>query len=136
MSELNAIQTKHNLSFESAEWAFESSIKLFRVGTCEGQWCSIDDAYCIISVVNGVMHNGHLDDVFEWFEHSCKRDNKNLIVLECLNNLFYHHLLQKKGFVMLDKQQKNCIKVFNEELYQKLLKNGNSILKKETLLAI
>jgi hypothetical protein len=71
---------------------------LFRIGTCEGQWFAIEHSYCILSVLNNNPGNGHLDDVFEWFEFSCKRDKKALLVLEVMNDRFKQHLITKRGF--------------------------------------
>lgn len=133
---MNAITTTHNLDFEVAESPyniFNDGHKLFRIGTCEGQWGSTPDSYYILSVKNNIKNNGHLDDVFEWFEYSCKRDNRNLLVLECLNHRFYSHLLTKRGFVSLDSEKENCIKVFNVELYNQLKKYGNQIIKAGSL---
>lgn len=135
---MNAITTKHNLNFEVAESPYNAfdvgtGHKMFRIGTCEGQWGSTHDSYYIISVKNSCRGNGHLDDVFEWFEYSCKRDNRNLIVVECMNKNFYRHLLIKRGFFPLDSGGDNCIKVFNIGLYDKLKKDGNEILIAGTL---
>ena len=134
----NAITTKHNLDFEVARspykaHGFEDGHMMFRVGTCEGQWGSTDDSFYIMSVANDCQGNGHLDDVFEWFEYSCKQHNKNLLVLECMNKAFYEHLLSKRGFAPLDKEKMNCIKIFNKKLYKKLLRKGNEIINKNTL---
>lgn len=95
--------TKHNLAFEVAPWPKNPAIQLFRVGTCEGQWFVTDHAYCILSVKNSCPGNGHLDDVFEWFEASCFRDKKALIVLELMNEQFKAHLLKKRGFKVMGK---------------------------------
>jgi len=69
----------------------------------------------------------------EWFENSCQRDNKNLLVVECLNKDFYRHLILKRGFVSLDSDRKNCIKIFNKKAYKKMLKKGNELLLAESL---
>lgn len=132
MSSQSEITTTHNLDFESAESPYEvffkDGHKLFRIGTCEGQYGSTKDSYYILSVKNNTPHNGHLDDVFEWFENSCKRDGRNLLVLECMNPKFYLHLISKRDFIPLDADGTNCIKVFNKSLYKKLLKRGNEII--------
>ncbi len=132
------LTTTHKLAFESGynELTAISGAFLFRVGTCHGQYGALDDSYYILSVMNKEIGNGHLDDVFEWFEYSCKREGKNLLVLECFNSRFYNHLLSKRGFIALDKGQENCIKVFNQSLYKKLLKHGNEILIKGSLKCI
>ena len=135
----NVIQTKHKLDFGVAQShcnIFGDGFLLFQVGTCEGQWGSTKDSYFILSIKNRQKGNGHLDDVFEWFEHSAKRDEKNLMVLECMNKRFYRHLLAKRGFVPLDAKGENCIKIFNLKKYKRLLKNGNEIINKGTLTCV
>lgn len=131
-------KTTHNLQFEIAEHpnTFLQAHKLFRVGTCKGQWGDTNDSYYILTVINSIKGNGHLDDVFEWFENSAKRDGKNLLMLEIMNKDFYRHLIQKRGFIPLDKDGDNCIKVFNRKLHNKLLRDGNEIIKKGTLTCI
>lgn len=126
----NALITKHKLDFEACEspYAFFDNHKMFRIGTCEGQWTSTKDCYVIISVINKTPGNGHFDDVLEWFEFSCKRDNKNLLIVECMNGNFYLHLLSKRGFIPLDAKGENAIKVFNKKAYKQLKKNGNEII--------
>lgn len=64
-----------------------------------------------ISVINSQPGNGHLDDVFQWFESSCKRDKKALIVMELMNERFKKHLLEKRGFSDMGKD--NVIKIIN-----------------------
>lgn len=123
-------KTTHNLLFEVAESIFGL---LFKVGTCSGQWGSTSDSYYILSIINHDPGNGHLNDVFEWFEFSCKRDKKNLLVLECFNKEFYDHLLSKRNFIALDADKENCIKVFNKKSYRRLLRKGNSMLSAPTM---
>jgi hypothetical protein len=128
----NAITTEHNLDFEVAEW-HSPDMKLFRVGTCEGLWQSIPDCYVIVSIKNDKPGNGHFNDVLQWFEFSCKRDNKNLLVVELLNEKLYLHLITKRGFIPVDKRGDNVIKVFNQKLYKRMKKHGNEILLKGSL---
>jgi hypothetical protein len=137
-NEINHLQTNNCLDFEVIERPYPSfsDKSLFRVGTCEGLWQCIEDCYVIIGIINNCPGNGHFDDVLEWFEFSCKRDNKNLLVVECLNNKFYLHLLAKRGFKPLDDKGNNCIKVFNKTAYKRLLKHGNKIIKKGSLQAV
>lgn len=125
-----AIQTTHNLEFEVAPSKYGM---LYRVGSCHGQWMGYEDCYCILSVINDYPGNGHLNDVFEWFEHSCKRDGKNLLILECFNEGFYEHLIKKRGFVPLDKERCNVVKIFNKNRYKKMLRKGNEVLHAKTL---
>jgi hypothetical protein len=128
---MNAIKTTHNLDFESAPYA--TGIFRFRIGTCSGQWGSCKDCYYIMSVFNEEPGNGHLEDVFEWFEYSCERDHRNLLVLYFLNDDFYDHLIEKRSFIPLDKKGENVIKIFNKKAYKKLLKKGNDLLEAGTL---
>jgi len=97
--------TAHNLAFEVAEWPadeiLKQGLKLFRVGTCNGLWRSTETDYEILVIDNNQPGNGHLEDVFEWFTRSCKRDNKSLAILEVMNDRFKKHLIQKRGFVPL-----------------------------------
>lgn len=125
LTENNACITKHNLDFESCE---DYLGLRFRVGTCTGLWGSEKDSYYILAVTNDKPNNGHLDDVFEWFEFSCKRDKKNMLVLQLFNANFYLHLVSKRGFIPLDTDGENVIKVFNKTRYNQLIKKGNSII--------
>lgn len=99
----NVIATEHNLDFEIAPWEYghldETIVwKRFRIGTCEGVWSSNDKSYLILAVTNNRPGNGHLNDVFQWFEFSCQRDNKSLKILEVWNVDFKKHLLLSRGF--------------------------------------
>lgn len=135
----NTFKTTHNLDFYAAPSPyniFGNNHQLFKIGTCEGQFGSLSDSWFILTVINHKPNNGHLNDVFEWFEYAAKRDNKNLLVLECMNTDFYQHLLKKRGFVPLYINVENCIKIFNQQKYKTLLKNGNEILKKGTLACV
>ena len=124
-------QTKHNLSFEIAEWKiFGWKAKLiqliflgknynlqgwllYRVGTVHGQWRSTEDALEILSFINNQPGNGHLEDVFEWFEMSCKRDNKNLIIRSFWNENFKNHCIKKREFLPLGSN--DLIKLLKEK---------------------
>ncbi|MCL2596250.1 MAG: hypothetical protein FWD66_01020 [Paludibacter sp.] len=114
----NALTTTHNLDFETALYF---NYYRYRVGTCHGLWGVDKDYYYILAIKNEERHNGHLEDVFQWFEYSCKRDNYNLIILEIMNKDFYRHLIEKRGFVPLDKGGANVVKIFNKKAYRKLL---------------
>lgn len=95
----NACITQHKLDFLAAPWPRNREWMLFKIGTCEGQWRSVNDAYEILSIINSIPGNGHLNDVFEWFEFSCKRDGKKLRILQLWNDKFKKHLLYKRGFI-------------------------------------
>jgi len=92
------MKTMHSLPFESRPWVCDPSIQEFRIGTCKGQWNTGIGCYCIISIINDQPGNGHLDDVFQWFENSCKRDGYALKIFEFFNQPFYEHCIKKRGF--------------------------------------
>lgn len=95
---MNAIKTKHNLDFEACPWPRNPSIMLFRVGSCHGQYFFDENSLYILSVVNDTPGNGHLDDVFEWFEYSARTNDKLLTILEFMNLQFKRHCIDKRGF--------------------------------------
>jgi hypothetical protein len=99
---MNAVRTKHNLDFEVSEWEIgmitKSGYDRFRIGTVTGLWRCTPISYNILAIENSEKGNGHLEDVFEWFENSCKRDKKNLVVEELLNEKFKTHLITQRGF--------------------------------------
>jgi hypothetical protein len=130
MSKQPPFKATHSLPFEVANHPIHGA--LFRIGTCEGIWGSTEDCYYILSIVNKDPGNGHLNDVFEWFENSCRRDNKNLIMLECINSDFAVHLVMKRGFCMMARSI-NVIKIFNKEAYDQLKATGNTMIRPKTL---
>lgn len=88
----------NKLDFEVADWPYDQDYKQFRIGTIEGLWGVTPVSYDILAITNKEPGNGHLQDVFDWFEMSCKRDNKNLRILEVWNKKFMNHLIEKRGF--------------------------------------
>lgn len=95
------MKTIHNLIFEVAPWEYDlgDGFIRFRVGTVTGLFrCTVDE-YQILALVNHEKHNGHLEDVFQWFMASCKRNKKQLAILEIWNDHFLKHLKEKKGFI-------------------------------------
>ena len=100
---MNAVITKHELDFESCQWPIDPNINLFRVGTVTGQWYFDDKGLNILSFLNDQPGNGHLEDVFQWFEYSAKTYKVPLIILECMNERFKEHLIAKRGFVKIPK---------------------------------
>ena len=102
MIEILEFKTTHNLPFLSAHWNNpfnQEGWQVFKIGTCNGQWCSTNDSYDILSVINDKPGNGHFEDVLEWFEQSCRRDRKALRILEVCNKDFAKHLVLKRGFI-------------------------------------
>lgn len=90
--------TTHKLDFEVARWITPEFTR-FRIGTCYGLWGVTADTYDILVIDNDHPGNGHLEDVFQWFETSCRRDQRSLRVLDIVNERFYRHLIEKRGFV-------------------------------------
>lgn len=82
----------------------------FKVGTCYGLYEVRAASYAIIAIFNTDPGNGHLQDVFDWFENSCKRDGYHLEVIELWNERFKNHLSGKRGFTSTSKV--NVIKKF------------------------
>ena len=93
---MKTIKTKHNLQFEVAPWSKDFS--QFRVGTVEGLYRVTKESYEILAIANSKIGNGHIEDVWQWFEASCKRDRKSLKVLEVWNKRFANYLTKKRGF--------------------------------------
>lgn len=103
-------KSEHNLPFEVSSWIVPDFTR-FRVGTCDGLFRSCDKSYDILAISNSNVGNGHFNDVLQWFENSCKRDNKNLQILEVWNSNLKAHLINKRGFN--DIGNDNVIKTFN-----------------------
>ena len=87
---MNAIQTTHNLDYEQAgNWDFDADYSHFRVGTVQGLFAFRKDSIEILGLINSQEGNGHVKDVFEWFEYSCKVNKKrHLVIQECINPRF------------------------------------------------
>lgn len=99
---MNACITTHKLDFEVAPWHHNDAFKKFRVGTCEGLYICTPDLIGIVAVENTHSGNGHLNDVFEWFEFSCIQNKIPLMVLEIMNERFGKHLIEKRGFTPIE----------------------------------
>src|SRR5438876_5811544 len=98
-------RSTHRLKFEYAPWlgdevqGITEGFSRFRIGTCTGLWRPTEKTYDILAIFNSKPGNGHLQDVFDWFENSCKRDIRALRVLEVNNKRFKEHLLLNRGFI-------------------------------------
>jgi len=103
--------TTHKLPFEVAPWPHDADFLQFRVGTCHGVWRSTGVFSDILSICNERPGKGHFEDVLQWFSHSCRRDGKNLRILEVGNKAFFQHLINKRGFAPAGN---NCIKNFTK----------------------
>ena len=91
-------KSTHELDFM---WAphWDKNFVQFKIGTCHGLYTSSASAYQILAISNDNPGNGHLQDVFDWFENSCKRDKKDLMFLELMNFRFKKYLIEKRGFI-------------------------------------
>jgi len=111
---MREFKSTHNLEFLSAHWNNPLNTdgwQVFKIGTCGGQWrSSWPNCYEILTIINDNPGNGHLDDVLEWFEYSCKRDKYSLKILEVWNKGFAKHLIEKRGFTK--EKGDNLIKIF------------------------
>lgn len=99
----NAVTTTHKLDFEVADWYGHEKIKVFRVGSCHGQWFWLEvkgfgQCLCLLSVMNEFPGNGHLEDVFQWFENSAKRAKVPFMMMDFENQAFKKHCIEKRGF--------------------------------------
>lgn len=113
---MNKFQSTHKLEFLCAPWPLSDEYMVYRIGTCHGLWFAEDGAYNILAVSNDDPGNGHFEDVMEWFENSCRRDNYDLKVLECWNQELKYHLMTKRGFENYDED--NLIKKFKDASYK------------------
>lgn len=110
------LKTKNDLPFEN-RFRPEYGLFEFKVGTVVGLWESTDFGYCIIAIFNKNQGNGHLDDMFQWFENSCHRDKKDFLIIDLVNEKFKNHLIEKKGFKKIPttnslfKNHENCKKL-------------------------
>lgn len=106
---MEEFKSTHDLKFESRPWKLgvelsklipgSDKIMEFKVGTCNGQWFTDDNRNCfvILSIINHSPGNGHTDDIFEWFENSCKSYKYDLVVEKLMNQKFKMKLLSN-GF--------------------------------------
>jgi N-acetylglutamate synthase-like GNAT family acetyltransferase len=100
---MNAITTKHALDFMAMPWYNDlvpnnDGIMVFEVGTCHGQYLVSKEGLEIISITNDMPGNGHLEDVFEWFEFAAKQQGIDLYIRAFLNPQFKIHCIEKRGF--------------------------------------
>jgi hypothetical protein len=103
-------KTSHNLPFEDAPWKYSDEFRRFRIGTCEGLWGSTPLTFDILAITNDVPGNGHFEDVLQWFSHSCRRDGKDLRIMEVWNKRLLKHLIEKRRFLSCGD---HCIKKFS-----------------------
>lgn len=98
----NAIDTEHHLDFLAADYPGpfnDHSQKAYKIGTCNGLY-KIDGKFMIlIAINNDNPGNGHLNDVFQWFEWAAKEAGMPLMIVAFMNERFYNHCINKRGFL-------------------------------------
>lgn len=103
----------HKLDFEYRPWHQlipDQNLIDFRVGTVTGLYGYNEKSYEIICIINSSPGNGHFEDVLQYFERSCRRDNRSLKILELWNQKFKQHLIEKRGFINYEGE--NVVKHF------------------------
>lgn len=85
---------------------FDIGVNEFRVGTCSVLWFVTLDCYVIIAIKNAEPGNGHFKHALSWFYDSCRRDMRNLRILEVgtlsefgIETPWLRDYLTKEGFV-------------------------------------
>lgn len=105
-----AIETTHKLNFNTSLWISPFNIlsqddeddipwRIYHIGTMHGQFRITKDSIEILSFLNESPGNGHLQDVFEWFEFLSNTEGKPIVIRECWNPGFKQHLISKRGFI-------------------------------------
>lgn len=108
---MNSIITTHKLDFEACPWHRDPRVTAWRVGTCHGQYEFVKGVLVLISIHNNEPGNGHLEDVFQWFEGTVKKHgNGVLIIAEFMNDKFKKHCIEKRGYKPVEGTN-NVIKV-------------------------
>lgn len=94
-------ESTHGLGFKGAPQIVsgeQTGLTKFEVGTCRGLYKITDIAVEIHAVINDEPGNGHMDDVFEWFEGIAKHGKVPLVVLGASPE-FKIELSQKRDFL-------------------------------------
>lgn len=73
----------------------------FRVGTVSGIYRDRDNAYEILAISNDAPGNKNVEAAFAHFFASCKRDKRDFIVRQVLNDVFAAKLA-RLGFTALN----------------------------------
>lgn len=95
-------KSKHNLEFVPKEDGVRPNDEIrirFTLGTCNGLYEDNSEFLNLFGIFNSEPGNGHFDDVLEWFEYMCKRDNKDFLITWLDNQNLRDHLLKKRSFL-------------------------------------
>jgi hypothetical protein len=95
---MNAIETTHKLDFEACPWPISPDQTAYRIGTCHGIYYFSDEGINLIVIHNDNPGNGHLEDVFEWFEYACRAQGCDLYIRSFFNKRFKKHCIEERGF--------------------------------------
>lgn len=74
----------------------------FKVGTMYGLWKWESDKFVILAFLNNNPGNGHLEDTLDWFMCSSVCAQVPLVIRSVDNTRFLKHLIDKRGFVLLN----------------------------------
>ena len=107
-----------DVPFESTDTPYRNTDFLcFRVGTCNGLWRATETHYEILAVINHKRGNGHFEKTMWWFEQSCKRDGKSLLLREVWNPFLYYKSIKHYGYKRYKKKWFTLEKTFNEKVH-------------------
>jgi hypothetical protein len=111
-------KSTHNLPFLCRPYEFKiddgNIYDEFKIGTCVGLWTCSETSYDILSIINKIPGNGHIQDVLDWFENSCKRENFDLRFMEIMNEKFAEKCIKNHGFTR-EKGTNNLIKFLRKK---------------------
>lgn len=109
-------------------WNFDN-YQQFKIGTMFGLWKWEKDNFVILAIQNDKRHNGHLEDVFDWFMCSAVCAQVPLVIRSVDNKRFLKHLIEKRGFVQINDEpdvqksladiEKEVEKKLNDKIYIK-----------------
>lgn len=109
-------KSTHDLPFNIGQFPYDPEVVAFAVGTCHGIYqvyrpgSGQANVFGIIAIKNTLPGNGHLEDVFEWFYHSCKLHKYDMAFMEIWNKRFMQHLV-KRGFKLWENRfAEDCMK--------------------------
>jgi hypothetical protein len=77
----------------------------FICGTVDGIFTVEKERVVMIGIGNMQPGNGHITDVFQWFERACRELKKNFWIVEIINEGFYRHLVEKHCFQIVTNKQ-------------------------------
>lgn len=76
-----------------------SVVRKFQVGSCSGLYVMGNREIKLIYVSNDKPGSGHMDDVFDWIQHSAQKENYNVRFVGVKLPAFRKHLIDDRGFM-------------------------------------